>query len=311
MLPNPHARFSRTPLGTRGIAAMQWQLLCRISLAAVLLLTLSGCAATSENMHPAVATSQPPSAPPNAAVVVFLRPHSLAKGLLFSVIDGQGRFLGDAQAGGRFAVTLPPGEHLFVTWKENDGPMRATLAPGRVYYVLVNPRWGVWKARVDLLAIAPRTEYWKDLKEWMSETEAFEADPAKGQASLAADGENLPEHIQGAQKAMAELDKQEVMDRTLFPDDGVPSAGSANQQVQPRPMQQPMPGQQPMPPQQQPYAPQQPMPGQQPMPPQQQPYPSQQPLPGQQPMPPQQQPYPSQQPMPQQQPQPYPPYPGK
>jgi hypothetical protein len=141
-------------------------------------------------------------------------------------MDGNGRFLGDAQVGGRFAVVLPPGEHLFVTWSESAEGLRANLLPGRTYYVEVSPRMGVWTARVDLLAVAPRLESWKNLQDWLAETELLEPDVAKGQAELASDPADVQENLKLAKQHMAELDKEQLMERTLLPEDGVPAPGA-------------------------------------------------------------------------------------
>ncbi|HEY5956259.1 MAG TPA: hypothetical protein VIV60_06895, partial [Polyangiaceae bacterium] len=148
---------------------------------------MAGCTATSDYMHPATAAESQLVAPPDKALVVFMRPSGLGQAKLFTVINGHGHFLGDAQAGARFAVAVPPGEQLFVTWSETVAPMRANLLPGHIYYVLVDPRMGVWKARVDLLTVSKRTGNWKDLSDWLKDTVPLVPDTAAGQAHLTAE----------------------------------------------------------------------------------------------------------------------------
>jgi hypothetical protein len=145
---------------------------------------------------------------------------------LFMVMDENGRFLGESQAYSKFAVTLPPGEHMFVSWSESAEALKATLLPGRTYYVEVSPRIGAFTARVDLLAVAPRLGSWQNLQDWLSNTETLEPDVAQGQAQLASDPKDVQENLSLAKKNFAELDKEEVMERTLLPEDGVPSAGA-------------------------------------------------------------------------------------
>lgn len=194
-----------------------------VGLALCLGTLLIGCTTVSHNMRPVA--SAPPTlvAPADAALVVFLRSSRLGKGMMFTVIDENGNFLGDAQAGARFVVKVPPGEHMFVTWAENTGPMRANLAPGRIYYVEVNPRFGVFKGRVDLLAIAPRTELWKGLADELGDTELLEPDTKKGQASLATKQDKVQRALKNGKEVLTELDKQELMERTLLPEDGIAS----------------------------------------------------------------------------------------
>jgi hypothetical protein len=120
-----------------------------------------GCApARSEYMQPLTA---PPALAPaaDAARVVFFR-HGGAGAIIFTVMDEQAHFVGDAAAGTRFTVTVPPGDHVFIAWNDREPttgasafgligaaisaasgelphvePLRASLAAGKVYLVEV------------------------------------------------------------------------------------------------------------------------------------------------------------------------------
>jgi hypothetical protein len=163
-------------------------------LSLLILLAASGCAAARSDCMRPVTAALPLTAPPDAALVVFVR-HEGAKRTLYTVMDEQMRFLGESPAGSWFTATLPPGEHVFVAW-DNRGPdpngftfevmgvatdapdlpgvepLRATLSRGRVYVVVVGPN-GTLRAR------APADE-----EATLANGAAYAPDIEKGQALL-------------------------------------------------------------------------------------------------------------------------------
>lgn len=171
-------------------------------------------------MHPAGGPL--PIAPrTDTATVVFVRPSSYGAALHPTILDEHGNFLGDAEPSSHFVATLPPGEHMFVVWAENTGPIRATLLPGRVYFVEVAIKPGALQARAHLLAIAPDTEQWPKLRDWMADTKPIVADLVAGQAYLNDRHDDVLERIHRAHEAFAEMDEDERNDRTLRPNDGI------------------------------------------------------------------------------------------
>ena len=188
--------------------------------------TLLGCTATSPYMA-APRLPVPTLAPANAAVVVFVRPSSNASSTATTLLDDRGAFLGDSIEETQFAVVLPPGPHLFLAWAENTAPLQATLLPGRTYYVEVSPRMGFLSARMQLLAITPRRESWKELSAWMKETTQLVPDMAAGQAYLDGRREDVAERIRRARERITQLSAEELQERTLYPADGVVSAVTA------------------------------------------------------------------------------------
>jgi hypothetical protein len=135
---------------------------CTKSLLALFLVAgASACApARSEYMQPLAA---PPSLSPasDAARVVFFR-HDGAGAIVYTLMDEQTKFVGEAAASTRFTVTVPPGDHVFIAWNDKEPttgasafgligaavsaatgelphvePLRASLAAGKVYLVEV------------------------------------------------------------------------------------------------------------------------------------------------------------------------------
>lgn len=155
------------------------------------------------------------------AVIVFVRPSSFGAALTPTILSSDGRFLGDADPSSHFAVAVPPGEHFFLVWGENTGPLRARVQKGRVYYVEVSMKPGWWTARVHLLAITPRTEQWHRVRDWLAETKQTVPRGAEGQAYLDGRASDVAERIKRAKEAFAGMDPEEQEARTLYPNDGL------------------------------------------------------------------------------------------
>lgn len=161
---------------------------------------------------------------PDAATVVFVRPSAFGAAIHPTIFDERGHFLGDAEASSHFVVRVPPGEHMFVVWAENTGPIRAWLAPGRTYFVEVAMKPGWWHARAHLLAITPRTGSWGHLRDWLADTKPTLTNLHAGQDYLDGRSEDVAERLRRAREALAEMDAEELEERTLRPNDGLADA---------------------------------------------------------------------------------------
>jgi hypothetical protein len=188
------------------------------ALFALLLFAVTGCSASSQYMHE-VKTPMP-QARPDAATVIFMRPSSYASALTTTIFDERGRFYGDSLPESYFAVSVEPGEHIFISWAENTGALRASLAAGRIYFVEVAPKVGVLSARVHLLAITPQRESWGKLREWLGSSKHLEPDLAGGQRYLNGRNEDVTERIRRAYDAVQNYSVEERAERTLRPEDG-------------------------------------------------------------------------------------------
>src|SRR5262249_19140836 len=91
-------------------------------LACLSALALLGCSASSKYMiepHGLV-NLQPPF---DKAVVVFVRPSGFARAMSTTILEDNGRFLGDSLPESYFAVLEPPGPHVFIAWAENTAAL--------------------------------------------------------------------------------------------------------------------------------------------------------------------------------------------
>lgn len=190
--------------------------------AALFAIALTGCAASSRMVQ--IATPQPIGPLSGQAVIVFVRPSSFGSALTPTILSSDGRFLGDADPSSHFAVAVPEGEHLFLVWGENTGPLRALVQKGRVYFVEVAMKPGWWTARVHLLAITPRTEQWSKVRDWLADTKQTVPRGAEGQAYLDGRASDVAERIRRAKEAFAGMTPEEQEARTLFPNDGLTQA---------------------------------------------------------------------------------------
>ena len=184
--------------------------------------TLGACAPHSDYMRDAAAPTSA-KAPPDSALVIFLRPSSMAYLAGYQVVDDKGVFLGESLANSRFAALVPPGDHVFVAFHDWDpiarnDAMRARLLPGRTYYVQVQPGM----TGVDILAITPRMESWSQLTTWMQETKELLPDRAAGQAYMDEHRDDVQDEIAAALKHLSEDDAEDLADRTLLATDGLP-----------------------------------------------------------------------------------------
>jgi len=91
------------------------------------------------------------SAPTDSSVVYIARENSYkGKAILFQVgLDG--KMLGGIAAGTYYAETVSPGEHTITALSnENQDSLKLITVAGTVYFVRVEPRWGMVTAKVGV-----------------------------------------------------------------------------------------------------------------------------------------------------------------
>ncbi len=176
----------------------------------------AGCAASSDAMQDMRAPL--PSLPsPVDAIVVFVRPSTYARGDRYTVIDGQGRFLGHSLPMSWFEVRLEPGYHVFAARGENLSALRAWLSPGQTYFVEVSSKPGFFSSRVQLLSIAPRFDSWEKRESWLAHSIGYRvADPY----GSGLEPEELEELAADAMEEIADYDPEDLDRRTLHAKDG-------------------------------------------------------------------------------------------
>jgi len=149
--------------------------------AALVMLLLGACAGTSDYMRN-VAPDEAHYAPkPDKALVVFMRPSSLGfavQSSVFDVTDNNPEFIAIVSAKKKVAHYAAPGKRRFMVIGESADFMGATLEPGKVYYALVTPRMGLWKARFSLRPVHAAEIPTADFEDWFGDTEWVENQPS-------------------------------------------------------------------------------------------------------------------------------------
>lgn len=153
------------------------------SLLVVSALLLGGCAGSSRHMSPTVAAAGPA---PGKALIVFLRPSKFAFAIdapVFLMEEEGETFLGIASASTRFDYQVAPGNYELMVSGEVAEFLDATVAAGKTYYVIVDPRMGAWKARFSLHPVrrGPPSKFHMGMPEfrrWLGEVQPVTIGPS-------------------------------------------------------------------------------------------------------------------------------------
>ena len=152
-----------------------------LTITVFVVLFLSGCAATVKNMRPLSPGEVVDIPEDGKAMVVFLRPYTFSgsaiQSSVFEVKENNFSLVGILATKNKVAYSLDPGPHLFMVIGESADFMSAELEPNKIYYVLVTPRLGWWKARFSLKPIpynesnSSKLYEWLDNCEWVGKTD--------------------------------------------------------------------------------------------------------------------------------------------
>ena len=150
--------------------------MARAVLIAAAMLGLAACTSSRMAATPEPAVIAAPQ--PDKATVVFYRSSAFGGGVQSSVFDittDPPAFVGIISTSMKLAYVAPPGTRRFMVIGESADFMDAELLPGRTYYALVAPRFGVWKARFSL---RPRAATDKEMQEQLATCTWYDNTPA-------------------------------------------------------------------------------------------------------------------------------------
>ncbi|NIB38300.1 hypothetical protein HBA55_01815 [Pseudomaricurvus alkylphenolicus] len=160
--------------------------------------------------------------------VVFMRSSFVGSAInasLYDVTDGDPEFIGIIANDTKIAYETQPGERVFMVVSEAADFLNAQLDGGKVYYSMVTPRMGAWKARFSLWPIrndgtSKFNTQDKSFDKWIRATKLVENSPKASQwfnsnvdSVKAKQAKYWPVW---QQKSEADLAK-----RTLNPEDGI------------------------------------------------------------------------------------------
>ena len=191
--------------GVPGSAALSRALL-------VFALLLGGCAGHSDFMAnvPAEKATYAPKA--NKAMIVFMRPSGLGfavQSSVFNITNGEPEYIAIVSAKKKVAQEFSPGTYRFMVIGESASFMDATLAAGKTYYALVEPRMGMWKARFAFEPVKAAQLDSADLKGWLEDCTWVENTPqaldwskANMESIKSKKNEYLADWVQDSEKAV-------------------------------------------------------------------------------------------------------------
>lgn len=189
----------------------------RLTIAASLAI-LCGCA--SSDFMRLVAQPAPLTASPDQATIVFLRPRNAAPNTLVTIIDEDGRFLGDSLPSACFAARVQPGRHVLVGLASNTAALQADVEGGRVYYVEVVIRLGSLSSRAHLFAVHPGKDSDASLLRWWRECDHYDVDTDAGQRSMRKREAERIDRVRRAKEQVARFSAEDLARRSLAPQDG-------------------------------------------------------------------------------------------
>lgn len=137
------------------------------------LLFLGACAGSSEYMRNVAPEKANYTPKPDNALIVFMRPSGLGFAIessVFDVTDGSPVFLGIVSAKTKVAHYANPGKRRYMVIGESADFMGANLDSGKVYYTLVTPRMGLWKARFSLKPVRGTEVNTSEFADWYKDT---------------------------------------------------------------------------------------------------------------------------------------------
>lgn len=123
------------------------------ALALLATLLLGACAGSSSYMRDVAPEKANYTVQPDKALVVFMRPSGLGFAIqssVFDTSDGSAAFVSIVSAKTKVAHYADAGNRRFMVVGESADFMDAQLEAGKIYYALVTPRVGFWKARFSL-----------------------------------------------------------------------------------------------------------------------------------------------------------------
>lgn len=162
-------------------------------------------------------------------MVVFMRTSTVGAAIssvVFDAKEGSNELVAAVGPSEKIAYYCEPGEHLFMVIAENADFMEANLEAGKIYYAIITPRMGVWKARFSLhpfKQVNSEEEFTiggEKLAQWLKSCKYVvpNEDIQRYAVNSAGDIQKRRENYEAKWDSMLEEDKQW---RRLEPQDGV------------------------------------------------------------------------------------------
>jgi len=133
---------------------------------------LPSCGGMRFMRKPAEGEVRQERAPDGMALVNFHRPSNYAGVTEYEVFDRE-RLIGNSLGVTLFQYACEPGEHVFLGVADRASAIRAELAAGEVYDVVINVSPGFWKANITLEALDSANPKRDELAAWEEREELW------------------------------------------------------------------------------------------------------------------------------------------
>lgn len=146
----------------------------------LLIFCLFGCAGPVKHMRP-VSEEMAVSAPVDGkSLVVFMRPSTIGFTTQSSVHyleDTTPVLIGIVAAKKKVSFETEPGEYIFMVAGENADFLSAEILANKTYYILIQPKLGIWNTRFYLQPIRFSQLDSEEFNGWLSDCEWVEKTP--------------------------------------------------------------------------------------------------------------------------------------
>lgn len=149
----------------------------KIIICVTLALSVVGCVSPSPNMKQSQVTNTAPAVKADKALVYFIRPNHLGWAINAAVYDDK-TFIGFVPYNQKLPYYAEPGEHVFSVVSEAADFLKADLAAGKTYYIDVQARMGVWRARFSLAPVTAADLQNPKMKQSIDEAQVIENKPS-------------------------------------------------------------------------------------------------------------------------------------
>lgn len=137
----------------------------------------SGCAGKVRNMNVSSPNKKIEAPHKGKSKIVFMRPSSMGYAIqssVFEINNNRPSIVGIVAAKKKVSYELEPGKHLFMVVGESADFMSATLEANKIYYALVTPRMGLWKARFSLKPVHSSELNSEKFNTWLNDCQLVE-----------------------------------------------------------------------------------------------------------------------------------------
>ncbi len=197
----------------------------KIFAAAIVALFATGCAST-KMVDSTNQVLEAPSA--DKAQIVFIRSSFVGSAIqasIFDVTSDETQFIGILSNGKKLSYSVDPGEHMFMVVSEAADFMRANVVGGKIYYAMVTPRMGAWKARFSMHPVRNGTggefQYESDRFQGFLKNSNFTENTPESLAWYEENRGNIATRQADYLAVWQQKSEGELADRTLHPTDGI------------------------------------------------------------------------------------------